>query len=160
MYKPLKIKTIEVVGIYHALRAMRNPRMSHAKSSTEADIKLASKLILAGDEHAKAIRGIIAYIELDCQIGWFVEWSTYRIGVDVLSTSSTMMIDLAGKKGEELAELKQKELSNVVYHQTALISYQTLRRIYFQRIKHRHPDWQVFCNWIETLPYTNELIIV
>ena len=160
MYKPLNVVTLEVVGMAHALRAMRNPRMSHNKSSTESDIKLASKLILAGDEHAKAIRGIIAYIELDCQIGWFVEWATYRIGVDVLSTSSTMVIDLLGKKGKELAELKQEGLSNVVYHQTAMVSYQTLRRIYFQRRKHRHPDWQVFCNWIETLPYANELIIV
>lgn len=137
---------------------MRNPRMTHDKASQEGDLRLASKLILAGDEHAKAIRGIIVYLELDCQIGWFVEWSTYRIGVEVLSTSSTMYLDHAGMKGAALAEAKQARLPSVIYRQTALASYQALRRIYQQRRHHRHPDWRVFCQWIETLPLFSSLI--
>jgi hypothetical protein len=37
-------------------------------------------------------------------------------------------------------------------------SYQTLRRLYLQRKKHRLPEWQVFCNTIEELPYADSLI--
>ncbi|NVZ07959.1 hypothetical protein HW932_01630 [Allochromatium humboldtianum] len=159
LYQPLQIKTLEVCGLAHALRAMRNPMMSHERASPDADLKLAAKLVRAGDEHAKAIRGVIAYFELQMQIGWMVEWDTYRVGVEVLSTSSTMHTDLKGMKGIELAEAKQANLPNVVYTQTAMASYQALRRIYFQRRHHRHPDWQCFCRWIESLPNFHYLIV-
>jgi hypothetical protein len=62
---------------------MRNPLLSHEKAGEESDLKLARKLILAGDEHAKAVRGVIAYFEMEFQIGWMVEWDTYRIRVEV-----------------------------------------------------------------------------
>lgn len=159
MYTPLKIQTLETVGFEWAMRAMRNPMMSHTKACREADISLAKKLIKAGDEHAKAIRGIAVYLELDCQIGWFVEWNTYRVGVEVLSTSSTMHSNLRGLTGEALAAEKQAGLADVVYRQTAMANYQALRRIHAQRRNHRHPDWQIFCDWIETLPYAAELIL-
>jgi len=158
-YIPLTIETVHHAGVRQALKAMRNPRMSHEKSSPEDDRKLAAKLIRAGDEHAKAIRGIVVWFEMEFQIGWMVEWDTYRIGVEVLSTSSTMYMDHAGLKGADLAAAKQANLSNVTYHQTAMASYQALRRIYKQRRNHRHPDWQIFCNWIETLPHFDKLII-
>ena len=159
LYRPLKIHLLQVVGVEHSLKAMRNPHMSHERSTYEADLALASKLVKAGDEHAKFTRGVIAYIELDAQIGWFVEWTTYRIGLEVLSTSSTMHIDLKGMKGPELAEAKQANLPNVVYRQTAMVSYQTLRRIYLQRRNHRHPDWQIFCAAVRGFPYFESLIV-
>lgn len=158
MYKPIKITLLEVVGVEHALRAMRNPRMSHEKSSLDADLALAAKLVKSGPEHAKFSRGVIAYFEIDCQIGWFVEWNTYRIGVEVLSTSSTMYMDHAGLKGPALAEAKQANLPNVVYRQTVLASYQALRRIYLQRRHHRHPDWHLMAQFIEGLPLFSSLI--
>lgn len=37
------------------------------------------------------------------------------------------------------------------------VSYQTLRRIYVQRRNHRLREWQEFCDFMETLPYS-ELI--
>jgi hypothetical protein len=157
-YIPLKVELQEVCGLEWALRAMRNPMLSHEKASLEADLKLAAKLIRAGDEHAKAIRGVIAYFELEMQIGWMVEWDTYRIGVETLSTSSTMYIDHKGRKGPELAEAKQANLPSVVYRRGVMASYQALRRIYQQRRHHRHPDWQVFCDWLESLPYFDQLI--
>lgn len=157
-YIPLSVSLQDVVGWSPAFKAMRNPMMSHYKASKDSDLALARKLILAGDHHAKAIRGIIAYFELKCQIGWFVEWNTYRVGIEVLSTSSTMHLDLKGIKGPELAARKQENLGSVIYTQGSLASYQALRRIYLQRLNHRHPDWKVFCDWIETLPHFEELI--
>lgn len=38
------------------------------------------------------------------------------------------------------------------------INYQALRHIYFDRRKHRQPEFREFCDWIEGLPYS-ELII-
>ena len=37
-------------------------------------------------------------------------------------------------------------------------SYQSLRRLYLQRKKHRLPGWQNICNVIESLPYADELL--
>jgi len=158
-YIPLKVTLQEVCGLEWSLRAMRNPMLSHEKSSLEADLKLAAKLVKAGEEHAKAPgRGTIAYFEMEMQIGFMVEFDTYRVGIETLSTSSTMYMDHKGKKGPELAEAKQANLPNVVYRRGVMASYQTLRRMYYQRRYHRHPDWQVFCSWVETLPYFEWLI--
>lgn len=40
-----------------------------------------------------------------------------------------------------------------------MFSYQTLRRIYFQRCNHRLPMWHDFCSFIEKLPFAKELIL-
>ena len=37
-------------------------------------------------------------------------------------------------------------------------NYAVLRNIYFQRRFHRLQEWHEFCDWIETLPYSKELI--
>lgn len=158
-YTPLQVRLLEVCGVRHALHAMRNPRMSHDRATHDDDLHLAAKLIKAGDEHAKAIRGVIAYFEIDMQVGFMLEWDTYRIGIECLSTSSSMFMDLKGLKGPTLAEQKQQDLPSKVYHRTMLASYQTLRRMYKQRRHHRHPDWQIFCDWIEELPHFDTLIL-
>ena len=38
-------------------------------------------------------------------------------------------------------------------------NYQQLKTIYKQRRNHRLPEWQAFCDWIETLPYFKELCL-
>lgn len=38
-------------------------------------------------------------------------------------------------------------------------NYQQLKTIYQQRRHHLLPDWQMFCNWCETLPLFKELCI-
>lgn len=38
-------------------------------------------------------------------------------------------------------------------------NYRELKQMYKQRRHHRLPEWQEFCDWIETLPYAEELII-
>ena len=157
-YQPLEITTRQVIGFSHAFYAMRNPHMSHAKASLENDLRLGKKLVLAGDEHAKFARGIIVYADLKFQIGWMIEWDTYRHGREVLSTSSTMHDELCGLAGSALAAAKQALLPDKIYHQTAWVSYQALRNIYRQRHNHRHPDWRIFCAWVETLPYAEDLI--
>lgn len=38
-------------------------------------------------------------------------------------------------------------------------NYSVLRNMYFQRQHHRLSEWHQFCSWVETLPYTQELIL-
>lgn len=43
---------------------------------------------------------------------------------------------------------------------TTTMSYANLRNIYFQRRNHKLTEWHQFCDWIITLPYAKELIIL
>lgn len=162
LYDPLQIELLEVVGLRWSMQAMRLPTGSSGDTNNsllgKKDAMLARKLIMAGDDHAKAIRGIQVYLRLKFQVGWMIEFDTYRIGVETLSTSSSMHQDLKGMKGAELAELKQAGLPSKIYERIIVISYQALRNIHKQRRHHRHPDWQIFCDFIETLPLYNTLI--
>jgi hypothetical protein len=43
---------------------------------------------------------------------------------------------------------------------TVSLSYANLRNIYFQRRNHKLKEWHQFCDWIATLPYAKELIML
>ena len=156
-YKPLKVNFLEMSGLIALENAIGKPVNREPRSFTD-ELKVAKKLILRGDEHSKAVRGVNVYFEIEMQIGFMIEWDTYRIGIDCLSTTSSMHGELAKLTGGELAIQKQKDLSKKIYKRVYRASYQTIRRIYLQRKNHRHPDWKIFCKWIETLPYFKELI--
>jgi hypothetical protein len=49
----------------------------------------------------------------------------------------------------------------VSYNQkrTVMLNYEVLTNMYHSRRNHKLEEWQAFCDWIETLPYSNELII-
>ena len=157
-YKPLQVTLLELAGVFPSLSAVRLPKGSRS-GGPEADMQLLSKLIKAGDDHAKATRGIIVWLELKMQTGFMVEFETYRHGVECLSTSSTMHTSLKELRGAELAEAKQEALPDLVYTRILQISYQTVRRMYLARRHHRHPDWAVWCRFCEDLPYFNQLIL-
>lgn len=64
-----------------------------------------------------------------------------------------------GKKKEDWYDLIQLLPSS--YHQLRTLSmdYETLVNIYFARRSHKLFEWHRFCEWIETLPYAEELIL-
>jgi hypothetical protein len=168
MYKPLKINKHEVNGILWAMKAMRLPKKSKGDSLEPGylgnpgpkDLKLASNLVKSGDDHAKAVRGIVVWMEIELQVGFMIEFETYRHGVECMSTSSSMHTELKNLKGAALAEQKQADLPEKVYTRILTISYQALRHIYKARLHHRHPDWRIMTDFIETLPYASELICI
>ena len=157
-YEPLKISLLDVSRVGTALKAMRLPKTQKTESTRHDDLKLASKLIRAGADHGKFARGIVAWYQMECQVGWLIEYVTYRIGIECLSSSSSMHGELRELTGADLADKKQDDLPNKVYTRIEMASYQALRRVYMARRHHRHPDWQVFCQWIEKLPYFKQLI--
>jgi hypothetical protein len=56
---------------------------------------------------------------------------------------------------------KRKLSETFLQTRTVCTSYEELRNIYFQRRHHRLKDeWGLICQWIESLPYAKELIIL
>lgn len=179
----LDVKTIEVAGFLSAVEALRLPFGKECRSQThyddswvedivpnfqsdvrvyfdERDLTLMSTLIKRGDEHAKVLRGIIVYAEINAPRFWWVEMDTYRIGSERLSSESTMHIQGRGMSTEELVKMKSELTEGTMQKRVQYFSYQALRRIYQQRRNHRLPHWHIFCDWIKTLPFANELILV
>lgn len=173
------IKTLEVAGFGAALQALRLPFKKDCRSAVHSeysssseeitykttafvdpkDLILMSTLGKRGDEHGKTLRGIVVYAEIEAPIWLYREVETYRIGRERLSCESTMHCECKGLSGEELEEAKDNIPMGHIQKTVDMFSYQTLRRIYFQRRNHRLPMWQEFTAWIETLPFAKELII-
>lgn len=180
------VKTIEVSGFLSAVCALRLPFGKECRSNAEfsfnyqpnekynnniisshvwvnlddRDLNLMSVLVKRGDEHAKVLRGIMVYAEINAPRYWWQEMDTYRIGTDRLSSESTMHIQGRGMSVEELVEMKEKLPEGTMQKRMQVFSYQTLRRIYQQRDKHRLPHWRLFQEWIEGLPLAKELILI
>ena len=156
-YKHLTIDEPDIYGFERSCQAVRLP-YGDTKEPTRDDVDLLSMLVMAGDSHAKAVRGIQVYVRLGMQAGFMIEFDTYRHGCECLSSSSSMHQELKRLTGPELAAKKQADLTEKVYTREFMISYQAMRRIYLERRHHRHPDWQIFCDFIESLPLSKQLI--
>lgn len=172
------IKTLEIAGLGSALQALRLPFGKECRSDVifskdsignwfktygkidinDRDLTLLSTLVKRGDEHAKVLRGIVVWAEINAPIWLYRELETYRAGRERLASESTMHIDCKGLSGEELEEAKDRIPMGKYQRTVDMYSYQTLRRIYFQRRNHRLSVWHKFCDWIESLPYAKELI--
>lgn len=178
----MQIETIDIAGFGPAFKALRLPYDLEPRSMIEhfieykptdreihtlnkikidpQDMQLLSALIKRGDEHAKVLRGIIVYTQITAPIYWWWDLETYRVGHERLMSGSTMNKECKGLIGDALQKAKGeipfgREITKIDY-----FSYQTLRRIYFQRKTHRLPEFTQFCNWIEELPFADRLITI
>lgn len=179
----IEVRTIEAAGFAAAFEALRLPFGKECRSETHVglhnhyntegwhyantltntkihpqDMTLMQALVKRGDEHAKVVRGIMVWAEINAPRYWWQEMDTYRIGTDRLSSESTMHIQGKGMTTEELVKMKEELTEGTMQKRVQVFSYQALRRIYFQRKDHRLPHWQEFCRWIESLPFAEELI--
>ena len=186
----MKIETIEIAGLAGALTALRLPFGKEVRSEINIktdpfiainnitrektnyfawhghinihnkDLALMTTLVKRGDEHAKVVRGIMVWAKITAPVYWWCEEETYRAGHERLASESTMHIDCKGLSGSELQEAKSaipmgKELTKV-----DMFSYQALRKMVAQRHDHRLPEWHQFIDWVRTLPFAEELILV
>lgn len=115
----IKLENYEVVGWEHAVRGMRNPMNSWAKSDSvfkettecdylndhgrpdkmlvqfdalsigENDHALMMKLANAGPVHGKFRRMITVYVDITAPLYWWKEFDTYKVGT-VANSCSTM----------------------------------------------------------------------
>ncbi len=103
----LKIENFEVMGWEHAIRGMRNPMNSWAKSDSERmydswhdmsggymnigpnDHQLMMSLAKGGPVHAKYRRMITVYLDITAPLYWWKEFDIYKVGT-VANSCSTM----------------------------------------------------------------------
>jgi len=183
----MNIDFLSVYGFSYAIKGMRKSFNSEEKSDTnflvddnlnpdigEKDLSLLLKLVKSGDAHAKCMRFVIAYLEINAPRYWWQQFDTYKIGVEQLSQSTmhTMMempLEISDfeidKHDEEMKDLikilnfyirhkmfkKVKIFLPESFLQTRMIccNYQSLRHIYLQRKNHRLEEWHYFCDWID-----------
>lgn len=107
----LKVENVEVLGWEHAIRGMRNPKNSWAKSDSSPecpygkekccgecqqnfcigsnDKQLMMALRNAGTDHRKFMRMITVYLDITAPLYWWKEFDTYKVGT-VANSCSTM----------------------------------------------------------------------
>ena len=111
----IKIENAKIVGWEDAIRGMRNPMNSWAKSDTfffcpsqgdirkigegpnlelmseigPNDYKLMTSLRDAGTDHRKFMRMITVYMDIKAPLYWWKEYDTYKVGT-VANSCSTM----------------------------------------------------------------------
>ena len=178
----MKIELLEISGMVSALKALRLPYNKEPMSEIDhylyamdgsfrqynrinfdldgKDIALMQRLIISGDEHAKPLRGILAYLDITAPIDWWVEAETYEAGHQRLFSASTMNTEGKGLKGHALREELDKISFGREVRKIDYFSYQTLRRIVRQRYNHRKEEWHYFIDAVRMLPYAKELILV
>lgn len=180
----INIELLEISGIRSAFNALRlpfgkecrsevkdeyigwvnEPEIINFNSSLHIDINqkdflLMSTLVKRGDEHAKVVRGILAYAEITAPVYWWCEMECYRAGHERLCSESTMHTDCRGLTGDELVNAKSEISMSKMLKKIDYFSYQCLRTIVKQRHNHRLPEWHSFIEWIKTLPFADELIL-
>lgn len=126
----------------------------------DKDFELISTLVKRGDEHAKVLRGVVVWVEINAPRYWWQECDRYSVGAVCLSSNSTMHQQGKGLSEDELVEMKEALPEGTMQKRVWMFSYQALRRIYFQRRNHRLPQWRMFCDWIKTLPFADEFITI
>ena len=67
--------------------------------------------------------------------------------------------DDMGNPKQEWYNIIQLLPSSYNQMRTCSLNYETLINIYKSRKNHKLDEWREFCKWIETLPYSKELII-
>lgn len=85
------------------------------------------------------------------------------VQIEILNKYREMFIEAGGLKGEVAAkeywwQMIQLLPSSYNQKRTVMLNYEVLTGIYPMRKNHKLDEWHVFCDWIESLPYS-EIII-
>lgn len=181
-----KIENVDVFGLDRVFHTAKYPKSTDIDSlSNDLTPGIAKCLSCpTGQGHDNALKGIVVMFDLTMSNKAWVEAERYHF-LDFVSSQSTMhkaakfkireccnqyvcedVLKAVERLQYEYNEMPTEDgylrlLYNIPsgFELTAgmVTNYQQLKTIYQQRRHHRLPDWQMFCDWIETLPYA-ELI--
>ena len=182
----MKVSNWKVYDMEESIKASGYPMVTDVEDA-EFDLGRGEKLANAkGGGHNQFLSGLLVSFDLTCSNKMWVEAERYRYLVFVSSQSTMHRIakfDLKKSYNEYvdkriidiMEELKKEYEANptsenylrLLYNNpsgfelTARLTtnYRCLRNVYEQRKNHRLPEWRKFCEWIETLPYAEELIL-
>ena len=142
----IKFENTEVYGWEAAIRGMRNPMNSQAKSDSEFsvceceqwphdikrslasigpnDFDLMMRLRNAGTDHRKFMRMIVVYVDITAPLYWWKEADTYKVGT--VANSCSTMHKIAAKEFT-LEDFSTEHLigyeNNVVVHDDTFEDY-------------------------------------
>lgn len=167
----IKVENIETWGFEHAIRGMRNPMKSWAKSDSrfrtdghndgtdcpcecpnimpeigENDLDLMQRLYKSGTEHRKYMRQVFISMDITAPLYWWKEFDTYKVGTAANSTSTMHKIHAEPFSRADFSCERMTEEALLLLDQ--VIDFLELRRQVFLETK----DLQLWDDMIQTLP--------
>lgn len=176
------VSSVSIYGLLPSVQASKFPMSTDTNTSpepTETTYRLAQ--CDPGSGHDQFLTGIVVQFNLTLTNKAWVEAERYHF-LDFVSSQSTMhriaqfdldqaYIDYVDPRMVEVMKALVAEYNSdptpekylrVLYSNPAgfrltarmTTNYRQLKTIYRQRRNHRLPEWRAFCEWIETLPYS------
>lgn len=176
------VSAVSIYGLLPSVQASKFPMSTGTNTSpepTETTYRLAQ--CEPGSGHDQFLTGIVVQFNLTFTNKAWVEAERYHF-LDFVSSQSTMhriaqfdldqaYIDyvdprvvevMKGLVAEYNSDPTPEKYLRVLYSNPAgfrltarmTTNYRQLKTIYRQRRNHRLPEWRAFCEWIETLPYS------
>ena len=181
-----KITNAKVSFFDEAVIGSKYPMSTSVDSLTPEVTDTTRKLASApsGSGHDNFLRGIVVSFDMTFSQHAWNEAKRYHF-LEFVSSASTMhrlnrmdvrnccnpyvtataILNLEGLVEEYNRTKSDEDFLRMIYNIPSgfelrakmVTNYQQLKTIYRQRRTHRLPDWQMFCDWIESLPHS-ELI--
>ena len=178
-----KIRNTQVYGLENAIKVSKYPYAIDTNNVTSeiTDRIMSLAGCKTGTGHDNFLHGIIVQFDLTFSNKAWVEGERYHF-LEFISSQSTMhcisKMDIRNMCNKYVTEATIKEVERLkneylndksdenflylIYNIPSGIeltagmttNYCQLKTIYQQRRTHRLPDWQMFCDWIETLPHS------
>ena len=82
--------------------------------------------------------------------------AAFRTYMDYMEATRRRFVETKDKR--DWYDLIQLLPSSYNQLRTVTMNYETLINIYYARRAHKLDEWHVFCDWIHTLPYADDLI--
>lgn len=122
----LKVENVEVLGWEHAIRGMRNPKNSWAKSDSGPECPYEKEKCCG-----------------ECQ-------QNFCIGPN----DKQLMMALRNAGTDHRKFMRMITPSSYNQRRTVMLNYEVLANIYKSRRNYKLDEWHTFCDWIEGLPYS------
>lgn len=179
----LKIENTEVMGWEHAIRGMRNPKNSWEKSDSNwryiapaqkenhilasysddsefwigpNDADLMNRLRNAGTYHRNWIESTTVDEDITSPHKvWMTPLDILRCTIEMLNAYRESYLETKDK--QDWWQMIQLLPSSYNQRRTVMLNYEVLANMYKSRRNHKLDEWHTFCDWIESLPYS-ELI--
>lgn len=162
----IKVEKVDVYGIEHAARAMRNPMNSWDKSDSYVrqadgdgieiskyeeigsnDLDLMRRLYKAGPEHRTYARMIYVWMDITAPLYWWKEMDRYTIGKSQVSTSTMHKIHAKEFTGDDFS-IEHLDIESMLLLGNTIDHLNDCREKYIENKKDKSEWWQL----IQMLP--------
>lgn len=97
----------------------------------------------------------LTYIDLDNHC--YAPYQLLKVIINTLNKCRELYLETKDK--EMWWQIIQLLPTSYNQRRTVMLNYEVLSNIYRSRKDHKLDEWHTFCHWIESLPYSKELII-